>query len=105
MTDIATVPSGPLDQGYQHLSEPAPVPVTAPALPLITEQQVLFGSAALVPERLTATQRMSHAAHVVAHPIWSLLARPHRRDEAPRHYASRCSYLEDAMMSREMGRL
>lgn len=69
---------------------------------LITEQQVLFGTAAAVrsPARRNVVAMMSHAVASVAE-RWH--ARAERRHS--HYYPPPCSYLEHSMMAREMDRL
>jgi hypothetical protein len=78
---------------------PEPVPKPVPAPVLITEQQVLLGSAAAAGLRAAPAPRW-----------WGVFsrafARPARqRRREPRTYPARHQYLEDARMSREMYRL
>ncbi len=69
---------------------------------LITEQQVMFGSAAaLVPAK---TRRWSNPVYGVAAAVHAMFARP-EKPRAPRHYPSRLDYLQNAAMSRAMDRL
>ncbi|MGH3678090.1 MAG: hypothetical protein ACRDU5_20615 [Mycobacterium sp.] len=77
MTDLAT------GLGQQKKADQTEV-VTAAAPALITEQEVLFGTAA-----------------AVAVPS----AKRNRPRDVRRHYPKRYSYLEDSLMSREMDRL
>lgn len=69
---------------------------------LITEQQVRFGTAAALgaPTRRGVLASMSYAVSSAAG-RWR--ARSERRRS--RHYPARLTYLEDALMSREMDRL
>ena len=65
---------------------------------LISEQEVMLGTAAAVRPRSTQmTRRMINALHVVG----AALQPPPPRS----HYARRAAYLERAAMSREMDRL
>jgi hypothetical protein len=65
---------------------------------LISEQEVMLGTAAAVRPRSTQiTRRMINALHVVAAALQPPPPRP--------HYARRAYYLERAAMSREMDRL
>ncbi|MGV0811901.1 hypothetical protein ABQF34_08035 [Mycolicibacterium boenickei] len=68
---------------------------------LITEQEVLFGTAAAVrsPARRNVIAMMSHAVSSVAEQ-WHA-----RADRRPRYYPSRLSYLEHSLIAREMDRL
>jgi hypothetical protein len=80
-----------------NLSQP-PTLVTEPEPPvLISEQEVMLGTAAAVRPRSTQiTRQMINALHVVG----AALGPP-----PPPHYARRAYYLERAAMSREMDRL
>jgi hypothetical protein len=65
---------------------------------LITEQEVMFGTAtARRPQSIPITRRMVGVLRVVATALRPPPPRP--------HYARRAVYLEYAAMSREMGRL
>jgi hypothetical protein len=75
---------------------PVPTPVRAPVL--ITEQQVLLGSAA-------AGLRVTPAPHWLR-ALSAIFARPAREDRwKARTYPAQHRYLEAARMSREMYRL
>ncbi len=80
------------------LSQP-PALVTEPQSPvLITEQEVMFGTAAAVrPQSTPITRRLIDALGVVAAALRPPPPRP--------HYAHSAPYLEGARMSREMDRL
>ncbi|CRZ18382.1 hypothetical protein [Mycolicibacterium neworleansense] len=69
---------------------------------LITEQQVLFSTAAAAgaPSHHNLIAMMSHAVSAVAEHWHAAADRRHAR-----YYPSRCSYLENALMAREMERL
>jgi hypothetical protein len=77
----------------------APALETEAAPPvLITEQEVIFGTAvALQPPSIPTTRRMVGVLRAVATALRPPPPRP--------HYARRAGYLESAAMSREMGRL
>ncbi|MFN6550017.1 hypothetical protein ACP6C7_01480 [Mycolicibacterium septicum] len=69
---------------------------------LITEQQVLFSTAA------AAGSRGNHnVIAMVSHAMSSVATRWHASTERrhARYYPSRCSYLENSLMAREMERL
>jgi hypothetical protein len=69
---------------------------------LITEQEVMLGSAAaLAPRPTTVTRRMINALHVVGDAVGNAMRPPPPRP----HYAHRPAYLERAAMAREMDRL
>ncbi len=75
-----------------------PAPVTEPQPPvLITEQQVMFGTAAAAsPRRASIVRRMIDAFRVAADAL---------RPPPPRPIYSPPAYFEGARMSREMDRL
>jgi hypothetical protein len=81
-----------------NLSQP-PTLVTEPEpAVLITEQEVMLGTTAVVSPRSTPiTRRMINVFGVVAAALRPPPPRP--------HYARRAAYLERAAMSREMDRL
>ena len=65
---------------------------------LVTEQEVMFGTAAAVrPRSIPITRRMTDVLRVVGAALRPPPPRP--------HYARRAAYLERAAMSREMDRL
>jgi hypothetical protein len=73
--------------------------VTQPQPPVvITEQEVMLGTAAAVSPRSTPViRRMMHALRVVGAAFGPPPPRP--------HYAARAAYIERAAMAREMDRL
>jgi hypothetical protein len=82
---------------YDNPSQP-PTLVTKPPPALITEQEVMLGTAATVSPRSTPiTRRMTDALRVVGAALRPPPPRP--------HYAHRAAYIERAAMSREMDRL
>jgi hypothetical protein len=103
MTDSATT-LGPELEGSRETS-----PVTSPATSteteaLITEQQVLFGSAAAVALPPAKTRRWSDTVRAVSGALRAMFAAS-EKPPAQRHYPKRRGYLENALMSREMDRL
>lgn len=68
---------------------------------LITEQQVLFASAAAL---APAPARHRNVAHELASTVRAMFARP-EKSHATKHYPQRFGYLEQSAMSREMDRL
>jgi hypothetical protein len=79
------------------LARPPALETEAQQPVLITEQEVVFGTAAAArPRSITITRRMVGVLRAVATAL-----RPPPRP----HYAHRAAYLERAAMSREMGRL
>jgi hypothetical protein len=65
---------------------------------LITEQQVMFASAAALAPAPAKPHFWSRAAHAV-------FTRPEKKPRPPKHYPQRYAYLEHSAMSREMDRL
>jgi hypothetical protein len=102
MTTLDTE-AGTKGQPTRIESAPAPaVAQTADTSALITEQQVMFGSAAaLAPAK---TRRWSNPAYGIAAAVHAMFSRP-EKPRTPRHYPSRHRYLENAAMSRAMDRL
>jgi hypothetical protein len=86
------------------LEAPLPLPdvEAKPAPTLITEQEVVFGTAAVV---RPSTRWWTQAARVIAAP--TLMSVTTAADPRPkrRHYHSRSVFLEDSRMAREMLRL
>ena len=84
--------------GNDNLSQPT-VLVTEPQAPvLITEQEVMLGTAAAVsPRSDPITHRIMDALRVVGAAFGPPPPRP--------HYAPRAAYIERAAMAREMDRL
>ncbi len=68
---------------------------------LITEQQVLFASAAAL---TPASARQPGTAYGLASTVRAMFTRSETRS-APEHYPQRFVYLETSAMSREMDRL
>jgi hypothetical protein len=85
---------------------PSPVAIPAPSsegTTLITEQQVLFATAAAVAMPHVRPSRWSIAMKSASEAMSGLLHPS--RPPAERYQARRSVYLENALMSREMGRL
>jgi hypothetical protein len=85
---------------------PAPVPLPMPAADgttLITEQQVVFSTAAAVALPRVRPGRWAMAIKAVSSAVRSLFT--DSRPQAQRYQARRYGYLENALMSREMYRL
>jgi hypothetical protein len=68
---------------------------------LITEQQVLFASAAAL---APAPAKHHHLAHEFASAVRAVFVRP-EKPHARKHHPQRFTYLESSAMSREMDRL
>jgi hypothetical protein len=80
------------------LARPPALETEAQPPVLITEQELVFGTAAAVrPRSIPITRRMVDALRVVAAALRPPPPRP--------HYAHRAAYIERAAMSREMDRL
>jgi hypothetical protein len=90
------------------VEQPAEIAEVSPRTPLlITEQQVLFGTAAALPVQPAKTsRRWTEAMRAIGANVRAAFgtssdeARPARR-----HYPARNGYLEDSRMAREMLRL
>ena len=103
MTDMATTYSPKLEDSGQ----PSPVTSvtnTTEAPALITEQQVLFSTAAAVAPPPAKTRRWSYPVQAVSAALRAMFAAS-EKPPARRHYPKRHRYLENALMSREMDRL
>jgi hypothetical protein len=102
MTDMATRFSQKLEESRKTL------PVTSVAgstetQAVITEQQVLFSTAAAVALPPAKTRRFSDAVQAVASAVGSWLASASKPPKPA--YPKRHVWLENALMSREMDRL
>ena len=71
---------------------------------LITEQQVLFSTAAAVALPPAKTRRWSDTVHAVGTALRAMFAASDK-PPARQHYPKRHSWLDNALMSREMDRL
>jgi hypothetical protein len=103
MTDIATTSN----RKREDSREASPVTsVTNPteAQALITEQQVLFSTAAAVVLPPAKTRRWSDTVQAVGAAVRAIFAAS-EKPPARRHYPKRLGYIENAAMSREMDRL
>ena len=101
MTTLETK-AGTNNQTPKTQSAPAPsVEKSTDTAALITEQQVLFGSAAAL---APAPARHRNVAHELASTVRAMFARP-EKSHAPKHYPQRFGYLEQSAMSRAMDRL
>lgn len=102
MTELTTT----FDQKSDTVAGSSAGPVTnrADAPTLITEQQVLFNTAAATALPPVATLRFSDAIHTVVRVLGAVLAGS-EKPPAQRHYPKRHVWLESSLMSREMDRL
>jgi hypothetical protein len=94
MTDIATT----------YTSPTASATISTETLTLITEQQVLFSTAAAVALPPAKTRRWLDAVQALDTAIHTMFAAS-EKPPAQRHYPKRHVWLENATMSREMDRL
>ena len=94
----------PLGARSDAVKLPAPVQTLTNTPALITEQQVLFATAAAVPLQPARTSRgwtESARAFLTA----AFVKSGNESQPKRRHYPSRDDYLEDSRMAREMMRL
>jgi len=89
----------PTSDAQLTLEAASPTPI------LITEQEVLFSTAAAVPVQPTTTRRWIQATHVIAAGLHRMFLTTADTRPARRHHPERFRYLEDALMAREMHRL
>ena len=101
MTDIATTFS-PERDGSREASPVAPVTSSTETQTVITEQQVLFSTAAALPP--AKTRRWGDTVHAVGKALRAMFAAS-ERPPARQHYPKRHVWLDNALMSREMYRL
>jgi hypothetical protein len=87
-----------LDETRERLVSPAPV--------LISEHEVVLGTAVALRARPTTRRRWFEATHVLLAAVQRSLA-PSKHEGRPvrRDYPKRYAYLENACMAREMARL
>ena len=97
MTDLATTPDVPKTVDIDASTTEPSTPST-----LITEQQVLLGSAAAL-----AGPKVRHSYISMLRAAFGLRTQAPRSDGLvkPRHYPRHHDFLEDALMSRMMDRL
>lgn len=100
MTDLTTTVRPTFPAGAVPSPRPVPAPSTAT---LITEQQVMFGTAVAVALPRVRRGRWMMAIKALSD-TWSAVFAD-SRPPAQRYKAGRYAYLEDSMMSREMTRL
>jgi hypothetical protein len=102
MTDLATTYSPELDESRELLV--TSVPASTEAQAVITEEQVLFSTAAAVVVPPAKTRRWSDAVHTASTALRAMFAAS-EKPPAQRHYPKRHVWLDNALMSREMYRL
>jgi hypothetical protein len=103
MTDMATTYSPKLEDSGET-SPDTSVTKSTEAQTLITEQQVLFSTAAAVALPPAKPRRWSYRIQAVSAALRAMFAAS-EKPPARRHYPKRHGYLEDALKSREMDRL
>ena len=101
MTDMTTTPPPELDESREILVS---APTSTEAAALITEQQVLFSTAAAVALPPAKTRRWIGAVHAAGDAVRAMLATSEKRPTKPL-YPKRHAWLDNALMAREMGRL
>jgi hypothetical protein len=92
----------------EAVEQPADIAEAAPRTPvLITEQQVLFATAAAVPLQPSKTgRRWVEAVRAIGASLRAAVATSSNEDRPKRrHYPARNDFLEDSRMAREMMRL
>jgi len=102
MTNTATTYSPELDESREVLVTSAPTPTGTQTL--ITEQQVLFSTAAAVALPPAKTRRWSDTVSAVGTALHAMFATS-EKPPAQRHYPKRHVWLDNALMAREMDRL
>src|SRR5262245_29689899 len=100
MTTLDTEAGTPVQTQKTVASRPA-VERKVDTAALITEQQVLLGSAAAL---APAPARHRGFAHDFVSSVRAVFARP-EKSHTRKHYPQRFNYLENSAMSREMDRL
>jgi hypothetical protein len=103
MTNMTTKYSLELEDG-RETSPVASVAGSTETQALITEQQVLFSTAAAVALPPATTRRWSDTVHAVSTALRAMFAAS-ERPPARQHYPKRHAWLDNALMSREMDRL
>jgi hypothetical protein len=101
MTNLATTHRPKFDEGREQLDTSEQTSTETPTV--ITEQQVLFSTAAVVAPPPAETRRWK-VMHTVSEALRAYFA-PTEKDSAPRRYPKRHVWLENAAMGREMDRL
>jgi hypothetical protein len=100
MTNTATTYSPELDESREVLVTSAQASTDTQTL--ITEQQVLFSTAAAVALPPAKTRRWSDT---VGTALRAMFFAESEKSAARRHYPKRHAWLDNALMSREMDRL
>ena len=107
MTTLETK-AGATDADNRTTKIPVAVEQPTDTAALITEQQVLFASAAALapaPALTPAPDERHSVAYGCAWAVRAMFVRPEKKPRARKHYPQRFMYLEGSAMSREMDRL
>ncbi|MDT5244223.1 MAG: hypothetical protein QOD36_1599 [Mycobacterium sp.] len=104
MTNMATTHS-PEREDSRETSPVASVTSSTETQALITEQQVLFSTAAAVALPPEQTRRWSDTVHAVGAALRTMFFAESEKRAARQHYPKRHVWLDNALMSREMDRL
>ncbi len=102
MTDMATTSGPELEESREKLVTSQPTSTETQAL--ITEQQVLLSSAAVVALPPAKTRRWTDAIHAISEALRAMFAAT-EKPPARRHYPKRHAWMDNALMAREMDRL
>jgi hypothetical protein len=103
MTDMATT-YGPELEDSRETSPVAAVTSSTETQALVTEQQVLFSTAAAVALPPAKTRRWTDTVSAVGAALRAMFAAS-EKPPARQHYPKRHVWLDNALMSREMDRL
>jgi hypothetical protein len=102
MTEMPTTYRPEFDESRERLVTPQQTSTESQAL--ITEQQVLFSTAAAVALPPAKTHWWSDTTHAVTGALRAMFAAS-EKPPARRHYPKRHVWLDNALMAREMDRL
>jgi hypothetical protein len=100
MTDMATTYRPDLEGSREVTPD-----VSTETQTLISEQQVLFSTAAAVALPPAQTRRWSDTVHAVGAALRTMFFAESEKRAARQHYPKRHVWLDNALMSREMDRL
>ncbi len=102
MSDMATTSGPELDESQEKLVTSQRTSTETQAL--ITEQQVLFSTAAAVTLPPAKTRRWTDTIHAISGALRAMFATT-EKPPARRHYPKRHAWMDNALMAREMDRL
>jgi hypothetical protein len=91
----------------EAVEQPAEIAEVSPRTSvLITEQQVLFATAAALPQPAKTSRRWTEVVRAIGASVRAaFVTSSDDTQPKPRHYPSRNDFLEDSRMAREMMRL